>query len=200
MAVSAERFAQGMTVEQYKAQMTQNRDRFEENEAKASIRPEDREFFAAMPQPLNVLVITEDWCGDALANVPVLAKLADATGKLNLRLFLRDKNLDLADSYLKEGKYRSVPVFVFFDAQMNELGHFIERPARATAEMAADSQRLAEQHPELPDLREPLDQRSDAARTLTFESLNRLRAERGGAWTEMLLDDVKQMLSATAAR
>lgn len=201
MAISRERFEQGMTVEQYKAQMTQNRETFEANEAGATVRPEDVAFFEGLPQAINTVVITEDWCGDALANVPVLAKLAERTGKLNLRLFLRDSNLDLADQYLKEGKYRSVPVFVFFDAEMRELGHFIERPAQATAEMQAATAALVAAHPETPDLGGTFDTMSDAAKKLLGKSLRELRQQRGDAWTAMLLDDIKQALSdqATAA-
>jgi hypothetical protein len=29
--------------------------------------------------------------------------------------------------YLKDGRHRSIPVFVFFDERMNELARFIER-------------------------------------------------------------------------
>ena len=195
MAVTQERFAQGLTLDAYVAQMTQNRERFEENQRAAQVRPEDVAFFERLPEPLNVLVITEDWCGDALANVPVLAKLAQETGKLTLRLFLRDQNLDLADQYLKEGKYRSVPVFVFFDGQMHEFGHFIERPERASAEMAAATVQLVADHPEEPDLQKPFDERGESARKLTSDMYARLRAERGHAWTEMLLDDVKATLT-----
>ncbi len=194
MAVTSERFAQGMNVDAYKAQMTQNREVFERNEQAATVRPEDVAFFQGLAAPLNVLVITEDWCGDALANVPVLAKLAQASGKLNLRLFLRDQNLDLADQYLKEGKYRSVPVFVFFDEQMRELGHFIERPARATAEMVAATAQLVAEHPELPDLGAPLDQLSEQSRKLRIQALGALRAARGAAWTDMLVEDIEVML------
>lgn len=195
MTVSRERFEQGMTVEQYKAQMKQNRDTFEANETSATVRPGDVTFFNGLAQPVNALVITEDWCGDALANVPVLAKLAEQTGKLNVRVFLRDQNLDLADQYLKEGKYRSVPVFVFFDQDMRELGHFIERPDAATAEMQADSMKLAEAHPELSDIGGSFDNMSDASKQLRMQSLRELRKQRGAAWTEMLLDDIKRLLS-----
>ncbi len=91
MAITRERFEQGMTIEQYQAQMTVNQEKFAQNSAQAALRPEDMAFFHALPQSINTLVITEDWCGDALANVPVLAKVASETGKLNLRLFLRGK-------------------------------------------------------------------------------------------------------------
>ncbi len=135
MSVTPERFAQGMTWSEYKAQMTRNLDRAEENERSVTLSDDDVAFFAALPAPIHALVITEDWCGDAIANVPVLARLAEESGKLDMRLFLRDQNLDLIDQYLKEGKYRSIPVFVFFDGEFNELGHFIERPAVMTGLM-----------------------------------------------------------------
>lgn len=197
MAITRERFDQGMTLEEYKAQMTQNREAFAANEAAAVLRPEDVAFFEHLPAAINALIITEDWCGDALANAPVLAKVAAQTGKLNLRFFLRDQNLDLADQYLKEGKYRSVPVFVFFDEEMRELGHFIERPARVTAEMQAATAELVAAHPEIPDLGASFDAMSDAAKALRFQSLRELRQQRAAAWTEMLLDDIEALLSAS---
>jgi hypothetical protein len=199
MAITRERFEQGMTIEQYQAQMTVNQETFAANMAQAALRPEDAAFFQALPEPINALVITEDWCGDALANVPVLAKVASETGKLNLRLFLRDQNLDLADEYLKEGKYRSVPVFVFFDQQMRELGHFIERPARATAEMAEATAKLVAEHPEIPDLGGSFETMSDAAKQLRIQTMRELRQRRGAAWTQMLLEDIEALLAASPA-
>ncbi|HEX9036128.1 MAG TPA: thioredoxin family protein [Ktedonobacterales bacterium] len=198
-AITRERFEQGMTIEQYQAQMTQNKDAFAANIASAQARPEDLAFFQGLPEPLNVVVITEDWCGDALANVPVLAKVAAETGKLTLRVFLRDQNLDLADRYLKEGKYRSVPVFVFFDQRMRERGHFIERPARATAEMNAATARLVAEHPELPDAGGSFDEMGEPAKRLRMQALRDLRRERAAAWTTMLLEDIEALLSVSPA-
>lgn len=129
MAVTPERFEQGMRYEAYKAQMTRNRERLEENEQTVAFADADLQFFKDLPQPLNVVVLTEDWCGDAIANVPVLGRLAAESGTLNLRIFLRDQNPDLMDQYLNGGVHRSIPVFVFFDQDFHELGHWIERPA-----------------------------------------------------------------------
>lgn len=129
MAVTRERFEQGMTYDEYKAQMTRNQERFVENEQAVTISDQDIQFFAQLPQTLNVLVLAEDWCGDVIANLPTVGQLAAKTGKLNLRVFLRDQNLDLIDQYLKEGLYRAIPVVVFFDEDFRELGFWIERPA-----------------------------------------------------------------------
>jgi selenoprotein W-related protein len=132
MAVTKERFAQGLTYAAYKAQMTRNRERLEANELTVKLDSNDLAFFAQLPQPLNVLVLAEDWCGDVVANLPVLGRLAAEGGRLNIRIFLRDQNLDIMDQYLNGGKYRSIPVFVFLDEAFRELGHWIERPARIT--------------------------------------------------------------------
>ncbi len=130
MSITQERFAQGLTYTGYKEQMTRNRERLEGNEQALALSGDDLTFFAQLAQPVNVLVLAEDWCGDVINNLPVLARLAEASDQLHLRIFLRDQNLDIMDQYLKEGQFRSIPVFVFFDQNFHELGYWIERPAR----------------------------------------------------------------------
>ena len=44
-----------------------------------------------------------------------------------MRVFLRDRNPDVMDRYLKRGTFRTIPVFVFYDERMNELARFTER-------------------------------------------------------------------------
>jgi selenoprotein W-related protein len=113
--------------------MTRNRERFDAIEATVELNPDDLDFFTQLSEPLNVLVLAEDWCGDVIANLPVLGRLAEASGKLNLRIFPRDQHLDIMNLYLSKGQFQSIPVFVFFDASFRELGHWIERPARMVA-------------------------------------------------------------------
>jgi hypothetical protein len=129
MAVTRERFEQGMTYETYREQMTRNRERFEENERTLVLPEEEVAYFRQLPETLNVLVLAEDWCGDVIANLPVLGRLAQESGKLNVRVFPRDENLDLMNQYLNQGVHQSIPVFVFFDEEFREIGHWIERPA-----------------------------------------------------------------------
>ena len=133
--VTRERFQQGMTFQQYLDQMGTNKDTFMKFLSEIKIRPEDREALGKLGKKLKVMVITEDWCGDALYNVPVLAKLVEGNPDVELRVFLRDKNPDLMDQYLNNGMYRSIPVFAFFDENMNEVARFLERPAKMTEEL-----------------------------------------------------------------
>jgi hypothetical protein len=148
MAVSPERFAQGMTYAAYKAQMTRNQERFAANEQRVDIEPGDLAVFQRLPQPINTLVLAEDWCGDVIDNLPVLGKIAEASGKLNVRIFLRDQHPDVMDQFLNQGQYRSIPVFAFFDDQFNQLGVFIERPASVTERRAQLRQDIYAEHPE----------------------------------------------------
>ncbi|OLD51315.1 MAG: thiol reductase thioredoxin, partial [Chloroflexi bacterium 13_1_40CM_2_70_6] len=126
------RFAQGLTFDGYKRQMTRNRERFDENERRVELRPDDVAAFQQLPRPLHVLVLAEDWCGDVIANLPVVGRLAQASGKLDIRVFLRDQNDDLMQRWLNQGTFKSIPVLVFYDDDFRELGHWIERPASVT--------------------------------------------------------------------
>ncbi len=123
--MTPDRFAQGLSVSAYLAQMRSNKERFEKRMADAEITAADRE--AIQGRPLKILVITEDWCGDALVGFPGLVKLVDGAPNVEMRIFLRDANPDVMDQYLKRGLYRTIPVFVFFDDQMTELARFMER-------------------------------------------------------------------------
>ena len=175
MAVTRERFEQGMTYDAYKAQMTRNRDRFEASEQRFTPDPTDLAAFSKLPTPLNVMVLAEDWCGDVIANLPILGRLAQASGKLNLRVFLRDQNLDLIDQYLNQGKFRSIPVFVFFDDNFQEVGRFIERPASVTALRAQKTRDIYAQNPEFGAPDSPVDQLPEEVRTRLSQAMAAMR-------------------------
>src|SRR5579871_3020739 len=148
MVVTRERFAQGLTYDAFKAQMTRNQDRFAANERRVELDDADLAAFRQVRAPLHVLVLAEDWCGDVIDNLPVLGRLAAESGTLDLRIFLRDQNLDLMDQYLNQGQFRSIPVFVFLDERFDELGRFIERPASVTERNAQIQREVYAEHPE----------------------------------------------------
>lgn len=175
MTVTRERFEQGMTYDAFKGQMTRNQDRFQANEQALELDPAEREVFTNLPQPLNVLVLAEDWCGDVINNLPILGRLAAESGKLNLRVFLRDQNADIMDQYLNQGQFRSIPVFVFFDEQFHELGRFIERPASVTERNASQQRELYAQHPEFGSPDTPISQLPEDIRGQVMQATAALR-------------------------
>ncbi len=77
------------------------------------------------------IVLTEAWCGDAAHSVPVIAKVAEGTSKIDLHLVLRDENLELMDKYLTNGG-RSIPKLIRFDTETGEeLSTWGPRPKEA---------------------------------------------------------------------
>ena len=177
-AIDGARFATGLTYDEYKAQMTRNRDRVEANEARVKIDPEDLGVFRSISGPVHVLALAEDWCGDVIANLPVLGVLAREAGTLDLRIFLRDQNKDLMQRYLNQGKFESIPVFAFFDDKFDELGVFIERPASVTERRAEQRKQIHAEHPEFGTYgSSPDDLAEDVRARLTAEITKRREAD-----------------------
>lgn len=78
------------------------------------------------------LVITEAWCGDAAQTIPLMHALTIASkGKIDLKLILRDENIELMDRYLTNGG-RAIPMLICLDADtLQEKGTWGPRPAEA---------------------------------------------------------------------
>jgi len=85
----------------------------------------------------KLLVIAEDWCGDASNTVPILAKLVSLAPGLELRVILRDENPEVMDRYLTNGS-RSIPIVIALDDRLQEVGHWGPRPAQLQAWVMAN--------------------------------------------------------------
>lgn len=85
----------------------------------------------------KLLVIAEDWCGDASNTVPVLAKFVDAVPDLELRVILRDANPEVMNQYLTNGS-RSIPIVIALDEHFQEMGHWGPRPSELQAWVMAN--------------------------------------------------------------
>jgi hypothetical protein len=82
-----------------------------------------------LPEPLRLLVMSEDWCGDSVNTVPLLQRLAEASGgTLELRVTGRDDHPELMDAHLT-GTSRSIPVVIVLDADFRERAWWGSRPA-----------------------------------------------------------------------
>ncbi len=76
------------------------------------------------------IVLTESWCGDSAQNLPVIAKISELSKNIDLRILLRDSNLELMDQYLTNGT-RSIPKLIAFDEDGKELFLWGARPVAA---------------------------------------------------------------------
>ena len=133
--MDAQRFATGLTWKDYMAQMGDTRARTESNYEKYTLTDDERKFFGGVSGVKYALMIAENWCGDVHRNSPLMAHICDALPGCELRVFLRDQNADLRDTFLNNG-YQSIPVVVFFDKDWNEIGRWLERAHVATSKAA----------------------------------------------------------------
>lgn len=132
-----ERFEQATTFDQYVALMKVNKEQMQAFTDEVQIPSEDLEWWRTQGK-INVVALTYDGCGDALYNIPVLAKIAKQAPNVDLRVIQRDENLDLMDRYKNQGTYRSVPTFIFMDEAMEEIGNLKERAEGMTQIMEAE--------------------------------------------------------------
>ncbi len=175
MTLDRARWDKGITYDAFKAAMTRNQERFAENEGRVALDPDAVRTFKSLPKPLRVLALAEDWCGDVVANLPILGRLAKEVPTLDVRIFYRDQNLDLMERWLNQGKYQSIPVFVFFDENFRELGHWIERPASVTERRAQERKKIFDAHPEFGSPESPVDQLPEDVRTRLQAELQKMR-------------------------
>ena len=179
MAVTREQFESGMTYDEYKAQMTRNREQFEQNERELALSPQDLQAFQRLPRPINVMALAEDWCGDVIANLPIVGRLARESGKLNLRIHLRDQQpgSSIMDQYLNQGQFRSIPTVIFLDDDFNELSVWIERPASVTRLREQRRREIYAQHPEFGDPDKPIAELPEDVRLQVQQAMAAMRNE-----------------------
>jgi thioredoxin family protein len=76
---------------------------------------------------VRLLVLAEDWCGDASNTIPIVAKWIEEVPGMELRVLRRDEHPEVMDLYLTNGT-RSIPIVVLLNRDFRELGHWGPRP------------------------------------------------------------------------
>jgi Thioredoxin len=198
--ITIERFAKGKTFKQYLESGIRNRELFEENYENLKLSAEQQAKLKALGAKVDhVAVIGEDWCPDVYRGLGVAERIAEGLGA-DLRFFERDQHKDMIQPYLKNGEFESIPVYVFYDKDHRELGHFIERPAKANAELHVTRDVLGDTSPEGIAKRlghEPSEDEVKAAREEA--RLKYLAWQKGDVWASWrvaAVDEVIELLEA----
>jgi len=92
-----------------------------------SLPPQIIALLAALPRPVHVVAIAEDWCGDVVRHVPALQRLAEAAPNLKIRFIRRDQHPDVFARFLTNGG-EAIPKFVFLSGQFVECGNWGPMP------------------------------------------------------------------------
>ena len=198
--ISSERFEEGMTIEEFVKSMSKNREIFEENYAGFTLKEDDADFLHRLDRDLKIVVLAEDWCGDVLRYVPVFARMAESANEFaqrrswDVRVFCRDENPDLADLWLKEGKFRAIPVIAFLDEKMTEIACYVEKPAAVYAEDRHAVEAFVREHSDLPDAQLPTSQMSEQTYEIYASFIRQFRADNKTRWQQWFVDEIREKL------
>lgn len=78
------------------------------------------------------LIITESWCGDAAHVMPVLNKIAELNANIDVKIVLRDDNLELMDQFLTNGGRAIAKVIMIDNETKDVFNTYGPRPSEAT--------------------------------------------------------------------
>ncbi len=109
------------------AESADQRERLESLREALALDPPTMGFLAALPKPVQVVAIAEDWCGDVVRHVPVLQRLAEAGPRLLVRYITRQQWPDVFARFLTNGG-EAIPKFIFLSDRFVECGNWGPMP------------------------------------------------------------------------
>ena len=97
------------------------------------VSKETQQKISEFNQKMTWLIITESWCGDAAHVIPALNKMAELNPNIDVKLVLRDENLELMDMFLTKGG-RAIPKVIMIDDETGAvLSTYGPRPSEASS-------------------------------------------------------------------
>ncbi|MHC4473610.1 MAG: thioredoxin family protein [Planctomycetota bacterium] len=143
MAFTDAEWEAGVAWETYLAGVEKHRDLWHHHYSQAELPENARARLGDLPGPRRVLVLSEDWCGDAARSVPWIVRAAEAAPGVSLRLIDIAGQDELMLRHLSKGA-RAIPVAIVQDEGGRELGWWGPRPAALQAMLR---QKLADEGP-----------------------------------------------------
>ena len=125
-------FAAGLSFAEFVGSANANAELWREFSERA---PLDDELAARIREsggPWCLLVLADDWCGDAVNTLPVINRLVEAVPNAELRIVPRDAHPEIRDRHLTNGS-RSIPIVILLDPGGVPLGWWGPRPTRLQA-------------------------------------------------------------------
>ncbi|GLH71991.1 hypothetical protein GETHLI_04930 [Geothrix limicola] len=109
------------------AESAEQRDKLEAQRQALRLDPAVAGFLAALPRPVHVVAIAEDWCGDVVRHAPVLQRMAEAGPALKVRYIRREQHPEVFARFLTNGG-EAIPKFIFLSEAFVECGNWGPMP------------------------------------------------------------------------
>ena len=100
-----------------------------QTQARRAVLHDDERIRASdLPGKRTIIVLMEDWCGDAARSVPTLAALAEASSQIELCIVDSGKHPAALDNFLTKAA-RAIPIALVFNEEGEFMGVWGPRPA-----------------------------------------------------------------------
>jgi hypothetical protein len=109
------------------AESAEQRDKLVAQHQALALEPATVGFLAALPRPVHVVAIAEDWCGDVVRHAPVLQRMAEAGTNLKVRYISREQHPEVFVRFLTNGG-EAIPKFIFLSDRFVECGSWGPMP------------------------------------------------------------------------
>ena len=185
MAISAEKFSQGLSPQEYIDQIKVNKQPFVEIYQGVEIPGDVQKYFDGLSEPVNLAVFHAEWCGDAITTTPAILRLAESTKNISVQVFNRDEEVDLTNTFLPEYRANTVPVFVVLDQQMSEIARFVETAKGLVPQLDAMNDAIALE----------VANQGENARAAGRGKRTAFRVSHAREWGEVILHEFQQVVS-----
>ena len=185
MGLSNTKFSEGMNTSQYVDSIKVNKQPFLDIYSATQVPETVQNFFDTPGQTINLAVFTSDWCGDAMSTTPAILKLADSTNNINLEIFNRDDELELANSFLPENRAGTTPIFVVLDEDMRQISRFIETANSLVPRIDAMDEQISKE----------VAGEGDNARAAGRGKRTAFRVSHAGEWSNIILEEFTNVVS-----
>ena len=133
---------------------------------------------------VHMIAITEDWCGDAMVNNPIIRKIGEAAN-VEVRAVMRDADTELIDRYLTNGG-RAIPIYLV----LNEAGEVVAKWGPRAPEL---QKFVMDMRANLPEKEDPT---FEEAQKAMYENMRVQYTENKEMWQNVYEDFKKQVTVA----
>lgn len=135
-------FSQGTDLDAFLADAQANRDMWHTMAHRVPAHDDASARLRQLGGCWKVLVLADDWCGDAVNTLPLATRLLEAGGTAEVRIVPREQFPELMDRHLTGGS-RSIPVFILLGMDGTVRGSWGPRPRELQSRVETELRSLA---------------------------------------------------------
>jgi len=128
--ITKEIWNSGLSLKEYIGQMDTLQKEMQQRVNDLRITSAEFQKLREFNQVRKILVLTEAWCKDSLMNLPIIAKIVEASPYTEMKIFIRHENPELTQFFSQHG-YNNIPLCWVMKADFSFCGAWVERPQSA---------------------------------------------------------------------